>query len=340
MCLAVLALDRNYTDVRPRRPEGGPDEGRDLQCLRDSQICFGAVGFFNSVADSPTNKRLAKKKFKDDLDSALRARSNLRAFVFFTNVDLTPGEVEALAASAQSKGVSFVDIYYRERIRQVLDGPEGLGIRYQYLQIYMSKAEQTSFFSRWGSDLQRLVAGGFHSIERKIDHLEFAYWKTGTLREIRLELRLRQHEQSLREAPEHFRVFVELQSVLHEKRSIVIGGRDDFWQISDGRWCFATKTFFWRQSVSQADSVWIRSDGTRVGGGIISSLSFRAGWFPQSPILIAEFEGLGFNMHITENLTDRIDRVTLILDSYVLVDREIKQSEWEEYQPCFLGPMN
>jgi hypothetical protein len=64
MCLAVLARDRNYADVCPRRPEGGPDDGRDIQAIRDSQLCFGAVGFRNNVSDSPQDKTAAKKKFK------------------------------------------------------------------------------------------------------------------------------------------------------------------------------------------------------------------------------------------------------------------------------------
>ena len=228
MCLAVLARDRNYSDIHPRRPEGGPDDGRDIQSLRDSQLCFGAVGFRNSVSDSPKDTTAIRRKFREDVAAAVSVDPKPRAFVFFTNVDLTPSEVEELRTWGIGQGLSFVDIYWRERIRQVLDSPEGLAIRHQYLGIPMSESEQASFFSRFGNELERLVQGRFDSIERKIDSLEFAQWATGTIRTISLGLRFRKYEESYRTAKEHFRVFLELQSACGEKRSIILGGRDDF----------------------------------------------------------------------------------------------------------------
>ena len=33
LCAAVLSLSADYQDVRPRRPEGGPDRGRDLEAV-------------------------------------------------------------------------------------------------------------------------------------------------------------------------------------------------------------------------------------------------------------------------------------------------------------------
>ena len=123
LCMAVLALDRNYSDVKPRRPEGGPDGGRDIECRRGPNLCYGAVGFVNNFSDSPKDKRQIKKKFKDDLDAALKYNRDLKAFVFFANVDLTPSEVQGLEQSAEASGISFVDIYYRERIRHALDSP-------------------------------------------------------------------------------------------------------------------------------------------------------------------------------------------------------------------------
>jgi hypothetical protein len=208
MCLAIMCLDRNYADIHPRRPEGGPDGGRDIQAVRDSQLCFGAVGFLNNVSDSLQDKRAIKKKFQEDLTATLDAKPKARAFVFFTNVDLTPGEVEELRSWGMTRGLSFVDIYWRERIRHALDSPEGLAIRFQYLSIPLSETEQASFFSRFGTELEHIVRGGFDSVERKIDGLEFAYWRNGTIREITLELRLRKHEQSRRELREHFRIFL------------------------------------------------------------------------------------------------------------------------------------
>lgn len=338
MCLAVLALDRNYADVHPRRPEGGRDGGRDIQALRDSQLCYGAVGFRNNVSDSSEDKRVIKKKFRKDVDAAIGVDdAKPRAFVFFTNVDLTPAEVEELRGWGEAKGLSFVDIYWRERIRHALDSPEGLAIRYQYLDISLSEAEQKSFFSRFGTDLERLVRGGFDTIDRKIDALEFAYWKSGAIREITLELGFGKWEESHRDSPEHFRVFLELQSVVSENRSIILGGRDDFLPYSDGGWYFGTKCFFWRQRETQKESVWI-PQGTRGGGGIINSMRLGAHWFPRSPILAEEFGNLGFHLLVTENLVSRLASARLVIDSYVFVDMKLENSKWEEGRLGFDWP--
>lgn len=334
MCLAVLSRDRNYTDIHPRRPAGGPDGGRDIQAIRSSEVCFGAVGFLNSVSDSAQNKRNIKKKFREDVKVAISADPKLRSFVFFTNVDLTPGEVEKLRCWGVKQGLSFVDIYWRERIRHILDSPEGLAIRYQYLAISLSEAEQASFFSRFGTDLEHLVRGGFDSIERKIDGLEFARWREGTIREIDLELGFRKFEESHRESREHFRVFLELQSVCSEKRSIFLGGRDDFLSAGDrGGWYFGTKCFFWRQREPQNESIWI-PQGIRVGGGLVDAIRLGAHWFPRSPILAEEFHNVGFYLLLTENLIDRLAFARLVIDRYVFVDLRLENAKWEKGPPC------
>jgi len=33
LCLAVMAIDRRFSDVRPRHPRGGPDGGRDIEAV-------------------------------------------------------------------------------------------------------------------------------------------------------------------------------------------------------------------------------------------------------------------------------------------------------------------
>jgi hypothetical protein len=57
---------------------------------------WGAVGFRNSATDSSEDKSWVRKKFLQDLGAALAEKPDLRGFVFFTNVDLTPAEVDAL----------------------------------------------------------------------------------------------------------------------------------------------------------------------------------------------------------------------------------------------------
>jgi hypothetical protein len=46
LCLAVVALDKRFSEVRPRHPRGGPDGGRDIEAIfKKDQRAFGAVGF-------------------------------------------------------------------------------------------------------------------------------------------------------------------------------------------------------------------------------------------------------------------------------------------------------
>ncbi len=337
LCMAILALDRNYSEIRPRRPEGGPDGGRDIECLRGPDLCFGAVGFLNNVSDSAADKRKIKRKFADDLDAARKENRDAKAFVFFTNVDLTPSEVAQLKQSAQARGISFVDVYWRERMRHALDGSEGLAIRYQYLSIPMSEAEQASFFSRFGQDLERLVTGRFERLEKKIDLLEFARWQAGRIRSLNLHVVFKAAEESKRSQPEHFRICLELQSVVHEKRSVILGGQDDYWESGDGHWYLGTRTFFFRQRYGRIEESWI-PQGPRVGGGFIGGLHFGVKWLPVSEVLAAEFDDLSLNFHFTENLLDRIARVKFAVDSYVFLDSELHQSNVDYIKPSLGWP--
>jgi len=328
LCLGVLALDRNYSDIRPRRPQGGPDGSRDIECKRLDEKCFGAVGFKNDVSDSPEDKKDIKKKFKDDVRAARRADDSVKAFVFFCNVDLTPSEIADLKRFAETEGFTHVDVYWRERLRQALDGPEGLALRYQYLGVNLSEAEQATFFSRFGRDLEDLVRGRFDRIEQKLDDIEFSRWKAGHIRSVVLELRFKEYRESRCKHPEHFRAALELQGVVYERRSMILGGRDDFWSTNDGEYYFSTKAFFWREQVGKVKDSWIKSH-IRVGGGIITGITLAVRWLPVSPILASEFDGLSMHLHLTENLVDQIKHVRFAVYDYVLLDWDFSPDDLE-----------
>jgi hypothetical protein len=332
MCLGILALDRRYSDLRPRRPEGGPDGGRDIECLWLNEPCFGAVGFLNSCSDSAPEKRQVFRKFRDDLKAASAASPDLKSFVFFCNVDMTPAEIQKLQDHALQKGFTHVDIYWRERIRIALDGVEGLALRFQYLGISLSEAEQASFFARYGKDLEDLVRGRFDRIEQKLDDLEFYRWKAGFISSVCLEVDFKESVRSAHERPEHFRVCLELQGIESEKRSIFIGGRDDFWETGDGRYYFGVKTFFWRERAGRVEDSWIEKN-VRIGGGWISGITISLSWRPRSNILVAEFDQLGANLHFTENLINRISRVRFRLDDYTVYDRPFEIADIDQLMP-------
>jgi hypothetical protein len=174
MCRAILSIDERFSDVRPRHPRGGRDGGRDIEAAyRDEQVAFGAVGFANQANDSEEQKKAIKGKFHDDLDSAIAARRELGAFIFFTNINLTIGEKEDLIRAAKAKGLLFCEIQDRERLRIALDGPDGFSIRFQYLNMPLSEEEQASFFARWGDDIQSVISTGFQSIENSLNRILF-----------------------------------------------------------------------------------------------------------------------------------------------------------------------
>lgn len=191
MCSAILQIEPGYTAIEPRRPEGGPDSGRDIQCLREGRRCFGAVGFKNSVNDSTQQIREIRDKFRSDAKSAKSADPEVTDFVFFTNVDLTPGEQDDLKSFAYSNGFTEVEIYWRERIRLILDSPEGYAIRLSFLDIPLTDAEQKVFFTRFGKELQNLISGQLKSVEERIEEIQFVNWKRGKLREITYNVKLR-----------------------------------------------------------------------------------------------------------------------------------------------------
>lgn len=173
MCLALLPLLGPYTRERPRRPKGGPDGGRDIEAVyQGTTLVWGAVGFRNGGGADDSARSDAEKKFKDDLSRALEEDPFLVAFVFFTNVDLTPTRIEQLKTYAQGKNVNIVDIFDMERLRHALDSPEGLIARLQYLDIPMSPTEQLSLVSKFGNQLQNAITARFDRVEQTLGQME------------------------------------------------------------------------------------------------------------------------------------------------------------------------
>lgn len=209
MCRAILATDPKYKEVRPRHPRGGPDGGRDIEAQFENRCtCFGAVGFANGANDSEDQKKKLKKKFDDDLTSALKANSDLEAFVFLTNVCFTIGEQEEMRLAAKAKGVSHCEIFDRERLRIELDSPSGFFIRFQFLNIPLSEAEQASFLARYGDQVQDVISKGFRGVERSLDRLLFLAEASDTLSSVYVRFTLK--EEYLAADIGHFRAFVNL----------------------------------------------------------------------------------------------------------------------------------
>ena len=162
-----------YTREQPRRPKGGPDGGRDIEAIyQGATVVWGAVSFRNGGGADDSARQEAVEKFKSDLDRAVTENSSLTAFVFFTNVDLTPARIESLKAYAQGRNIKNIDIFDMERLRHVLDSPEGLIARLQYLDIPMSATEQAALVAKFGNQLQNAVTARFDRVERTLEQME------------------------------------------------------------------------------------------------------------------------------------------------------------------------
>jgi len=227
MCRAILSIDKRFSDVRPRHPRGGRDGGRDIEAVyRDDQVVFGAVGFVNQANDSEEQKKVIKGKFQDDLNSAVAADKKPNAFIFFTNINLTIGEKEALIRAAKSAGLLFCEILDRERLRIALDSPDGFSIRFQYLNIPLSEEEQASFFARWGDDIQSVISTGFQRIENSLNRILFLQEASDALAHLMLSFELDAKYPA--EEIGHFRLFCSmyLKEPKHNILSILFGSSD------------------------------------------------------------------------------------------------------------------
>ena len=179
MCLELLATQKDFTNVRPRLPKGGPDGGRDIEALyQQCRRAIGAVGFVNDAADSAEHRRSARKKFRDDLKrfSSIPPDEHNRTpavFVWFTNVGLTPAIIGDLKKAAYGAKAAVCEVFDRERLRIALDCNTGYAIRQRYLNIPLSEAEQSDFFAQWGDQLQEIMSRSFSDLESMTQRLHF-----------------------------------------------------------------------------------------------------------------------------------------------------------------------
>lgn len=309
LCAALLATDRAYSRVEPMRPEGGPDGGRDLQALRDGVIVWGAVGFQNSVTDSSEDKRLAKAKFRGDLDVALSRNPELKGFAFFTNVDLTQSERAELEEAARKRGVPFVDVYWRERIRQILDTPEGLALRFQYLSMPLSDAEQAGFFARFGADLQDVVTQQNRSV---LTRLEFLHHVSRPLWDIRVFLVLR--ERYAIDDIGNFRALAELHTLRRDQPSLWIGTDSELRHFDDHGTMLGQSTFFWTgKAQEQPNLLPIEGYSGGTTNTVMFGLSFTASFTPEI------LDGRIASFFVTDTLETKLAAVLVSVNGYAIL---------------------
>ncbi len=316
MCLAVLALEERYRDLRPRRPQGGPDGGRDIEALFDGEVVWGAVGFLNNVSDSDQDRRQCMKKFKDDLMSARRENQGLRRFAFLTNVDLTPTQLADLDAYARDQQFSTVDIFTRERLRIHLDSPRGLAARFQYLGIQLSDAEQRAFFAEWGDTLEEVLHQRLGAIEKQAERLEFMIASTWPMKSVKLELEL-DRVYSIEEMGKFRALAVVFDSHDPPNRALnmYIGMCEGQGGLADGKPCFGLKTLLWFN-----DPALLLQEHTYSSGFEAARLTAKAYMYKRSPFTrLRDLDQRSATIYVSKNLAPKVTSISLIANDYLLL---------------------
>lgn len=156
LCAGILAVS-SYVDIDPQAPLGGPDGKKDILVRRSGRQFVAAV-FFPATHQTFANVR---KKFIEDRIGVDRHSAD--GFVFMVNQPLTLSERQEL----RNIGGSLDEIYHLERLRSVLDSPQGYGLRLEFLRRSMSVEEQIAFFSTLKQDIVHEIVA--ESISREIN---------------------------------------------------------------------------------------------------------------------------------------------------------------------------
>jgi hypothetical protein len=335
VCLGILALDARFSNIKPRRPKGGPDGGRDIEAVFDNrEVVWGSVGFRANVNDSGKDKKWVEKKFKDDIRSAKDKNPELWGFVFFTNVDLTPAEVSMLEQSALSEGFSFIEIFYRERLRIALDSPRGLSLRYQHLNISLSEAEQAAFFAEYGSQIESLLHKGFGIIDERLKRIEFFHDCSKPLMGGSVILTLKQD--CTPEDLGHFRFMAEILN-MHEPDphpGLWIAGRDAYsvWHSKGSS----------QKLIGVKSLVWSRNPDEEIQNTIFGTSAITANQLDAGGHLhkrcpyktLGDLDQRHMSIYVTKPLFDLTASIFVIANDYIIAGADA-----EYFIPLDMGPL-
>lgn len=330
MCLALLSLDTKYSNIKPRRPKGGPDGARDIEAVYEDRLqVWGGVGFRNSAKDSGEDKNWAVTKFKTDVDGALEKNPNLEGFVFFTNIDLTPSEVDGLLKYAADKGLSQVEVFYRERLRVLLDSIEGFGYRLQYLDIEMSKEEQVAFFERSHSRF----ASQFEAVDKKLERIDF--FNECSKEVFSASLIVEFDKMYTPYDLGHFRVMLEIINLNKNEPhpTLWLAGRDAYSVFSSGETktkLFGHKMIVWSRNPDDA------IQNTMIGGASPGGRGFNvfSGIYNKGPYTkLTDFDRRHVSLYITNSLLDKIRGVWLVVNNFMLLGYGIDDLVPKEMSP-------
>jgi fido (protein-threonine AMPylation protein) len=164
LAAGLLRLEK-FANIEPQAPIGGGDGGADILCDRGRYRWVCAV-YFPPTVQTFTG---VETKFLGDLEKAQTHSRN--GFVFITNQRLTRGERQSLVDAA-ARVNHEADIYDVERMRGILDSPEGYGLRVSYLRISMTTEEQVAFFATRENRLADQMSEHTQHMRAVLQHLQ------------------------------------------------------------------------------------------------------------------------------------------------------------------------
>jgi hypothetical protein len=345
----ILALDRRFSGVKPRHPRGGRDGGVDIEAQFDGQPAAIAVGFVNGATDADAERKQIKTKYKEDASSAANRTPRPGAFFFFTNTNLSLSEKSVLQAHSTNAGIASSEIFDRDRMRVILDGPDGLGIRYRYLQIPLSDAEQAAFFSRWGDDIQKVIGSRFSNVESSLARIQFLHEAASPLDQFTITAEL--DREYLATEIGHFRLVCSL--YLAEPKPEILGlsfgatdnsGRQEAKRVKDidqgkggigrsmcgGAWVAGTQSRTNRKNARSKrrshdrDAHWSLSSFTSVGREKVRLLpiSFGFGGFFRVPpyLMLRDMDGCTFALFANRSLAEKLKTIHVSGNEYKLAE--------------------
>ena len=163
--VADLLHLEGYKKIDPQHPLGGPDGTKDVVFEHQGKKWI-AGAYFPTTQVTYSSIR---EKFLTDFKGV--SISKAQGFAFFVNQALTLGERKLLAQLASPVSTK---IYHLERIRVLLDSPQGCGLRLRYLRIPMSEEEQWAFWDKLNSSVLDSVVETGHRlrfVESKLDEV-------------------------------------------------------------------------------------------------------------------------------------------------------------------------
>jgi len=320
LALAVIKTDKRFKDVRPIHPRGGRDKGRDIEAIYDGQKAYIAVGFFNSANDSNEHRRKAIAKFKSDLKRGKEECKGLQNFVFITNENLTTTQKQKALEHARGEGICLCDIYDRERIRIILDSPDGFAIRYQYLNIPLSEAEQAAFFTKWGDTLQDFISQSFESVDEKLSRIQFLQEAYRPLRSLNFICRLRDNS-NIGDSP-HYRAVLVISSTtqMAKFKQLHIGTCDAGFSAGIKRTTFTNDGVvraFWEDDpkhiITSGGGIWDRPIRRIVGMGGYGEFGIR-----RHMVNLWDLDECYFGFFMNESIANIIESIEIYANEYLL----------------------